>query len=217
MLYTTHTERMERFREAGLYLVTGASMSEGRTTPQIVQAALEGGCRLIQMREKGLAVRQLVDLGRQLRAMTAAADALLIVNDRLDIAMAVDADGVHLGQDDVPVNLARRIAPEMIIGASSHDEAEAAEAQARGASYVNIGPVFSTKTKQWDEPFLGIARVRDISKVLDVPFTVMGGIKQGHIADLRAAGARTVAVVTAVTAAADPAAAVVELLDALRS
>jgi thiamine-phosphate pyrophosphorylase len=216
MRYTTHEARMHEFCRAGLYVVTGEELSAGRTTEEVVQAALEGGCRLIQMREKGRTVRELLALGRKLRAMTAAASAILIINDRVDIALAVDADGVHLGQDDLPINLARRIAPELIIGSSSHDEAEAAEAQALGASYVNIGPIFKTATKVWNEPYLGVERMREIASVLDVPFTVMGGIKHDHIPGLREAGARTIALVTAVTAADDPKQATAELLATIR-
>jgi thiamine-phosphate pyrophosphorylase len=212
-----HDARMVRFREAGLYLVTGESLSAGRTTLDVVDAALAGGVKLIQLREKGLSALALTRLAREVRARTRAAGALLIVNDRLDIALAVDADGVHLGQDDLPVSEARRLAPGLIIGASSHNETEAREAEAAGASYVNIGPLFATQTKDWSGEFLGLEGLRRIAPVLKVPFTVMGGIKAHHIPGLRTAGARTLAVVTAVTAAPDPAQAARELLAALRS
>lgn len=212
-----HEERMRRFREAGLYLVTSGALSAGRSTLEIVTAALRGGVRLVQLREKALPVRELTRLALQVRDLTREAGALLIINDRLDVALAAGADGVHLGQDDLPVKLTRQIVPDLILGASSHSIQEARDAEAAGASYVNIGPIFSTRTKQWDAEFLGIQGLERIAPVLSVPFTVMGGIKEAHIPDLCRAGARTIAVVTAVTAADDPEQAARRLLAALRT
>lgn len=199
-----HEERMQRFLEAGLYLVTSQSVSSGRDTAEIVRAALAGGVRLIQLREKDLSARQLVKLAREIRRLTAKAEALLIINDRFDVALAVGADGVHLGQDDLPVAEARRMSPDLIVGSSSHSVKEAFKAQEHGASYVNIGPLFPTKTKNWSGGFLGVEGLREISRAISIPFTVMGGIKQRHIPELLSAGARTIAVVSAITAAKDP-------------
>lgn len=199
-----HTERMRRFQQAGLYLVTSQPLSAGRTTLEIVGAALAGGVTLIQLREKEMPLRAFVDLAREVRGVTAAAGALLIINDRLDVALAVGADGVHLGQDDLPIPAARRVAPDLIIGASTHSVDEARRAQTEGASYINIGPIFPTGTKVWDGAFLGLAGLRQVAAVATIPFTVMGGIKRDHIPALVAAGARTIALVTAVTQAEDP-------------
>jgi thiamine-phosphate pyrophosphorylase len=210
-----HAERLRRFRAAGLYLVTSQSLSAGRETPAIVRAALAAGVRLVQLREKDLSARALADLARAVRALTAEAGALLVINDRIDVALAVGADGVHLGGDDLPVADARRLAPDLIVGGSSHSLEEALALEAAGASYVNIGPLFPTQTKRWTSAYLGIEGLRAIAPRLSVPFTVMGGIKAAHIPALRAAGAHTVAVVTAVTAAPDPEAAARALLNAL--
>ena len=199
--------RMEIMDAAGLYVVTSASLSAGRTTTEVVTAALEGGARLFQLREKQMPLRELLELGHALRELTRQYDALLLVNDRVDIALAIEADGVHLGLDDLPIETARRLAPELIIGSSSHTVAEARIAQQAGASYVNIGPIYPTRTKQWDEAYLGLDGLAEIAAQVHIPFTVMGGIKEHHIPGLCAAGARTLAVVTAVTAAEDPAAA----------
>ncbi len=207
--------RMAALDAAGLYVVTSESLSAGRSTRDVVAAALDGGGRLFQLREKEMALRPLLALGRELRELTARYDALLLLNDRVDVALAVGADGVHLGQDDMPIAEARRLAPDLIIGSSSHDVAEAREAQQAGASYVNIGPVYPTQTKQWDEAYLGVEGVREIAAEIQIPFTVMGGIKESHIPTLCAAGARTLAVVTAVTAAEDPAAAAGRLRQAI--
>lgn len=209
---TLHQRRMEKFGRAGLYVVTSQAMSRGRPTIEIVRQALSGGARLIQLREKDLPLPDLIRLAHKIRAMTKRAGALLIINDRLDVALAVKADGVHLGQDDLPVAEARKIAPDLIIGASSHNPKEALATQKAGASYVNIGPIFPTKTKKWTKGFLGIRKMKAISARLNIPFTVMGGIKAEHVPDLIKAGARTIAVVTAITAAPDPRQATKELL-----
>lgn len=208
---------MGLFSRAGLYVVTSQSLSRGRTTLEIASASLRAGVRLFQLREKELPTREFVKLAKVIRAMTQDAGALLIINDRLDVALASGADGVHLGLDDLPVVEARRIAPDLIIGASCHSVEEALASERMGASYVNIGPIFPTGTKAWDRAFLGIDAVRIIGPCLRVPFTVMGGIKKEHIASLIQAGARTIAVVTAVTTADDPEAAARELLNEIRS
>ncbi len=212
-----HERRMRCFRDAGLYLVTSAEHSAGRTTENIATSALRAGLRLVQLREKNIRDRELFETARRLRMLTMRHDALLIINDRVDIALAVQADGVHLGQDDFPLAEARRLAPEMIIGVSSHNAAEAATAQREGASYVNIGPLFPTSTKEWSDDFLGIEGLRKIAPAVDIPFTVMGGIKLKHVPELLAAGARTIAVVSAVTAAPDPGTAVGEFLGLIKT
>jgi len=208
---------MARFRQAGLYLVTSSIVSGGRSSSRIVAWALEGGTRLIQLREKDLADRAFCDLAHEVRGLTAQADALLIINDRLDIALAVGADGVHLGQKDFPVDQARQIAPDLIIGTSTHSVEEAHQAQALGASYINIGPLFPTRTKEWSEEFLGMQGLAAISSAVSIPFSVMGGIKQEHLPALIAAGAQTIAVVTAVTEAPFPKQAVQHLLRIIQS
>lgn len=207
---------MARFERAGLYLVTSQALSAGRPTLDIVQAAVDAGVTLVQLREKDMVLRDYVVLAQQVRALTARAGALLIVNDRVDVALAVGADGVHLGQDDFPVPQARRLGPELIIGASTHNVEEALRAQNEGASYINIGPIYPTGTKRWAGEFLGIEGLRRVAAAARVPFTVMGGIKDSHIPGLVRHGVRTMAVVTAITAARDPAAAARGLLASIR-
>ncbi len=212
-----HSDRIARFQNAGLYFVTSQPLSTGRTTPEIVKAALAGGVKLVQLREKEMPLRDYVELARTVRMLTAAAGALLIINDRVDVAMAVGADGVHLGQEDFPIPEARRLAPDLIIGASTHSVEEAMIAQKEGASYINIGPIYPTGTKVWEGEFLGLDGLKTISKVTRVPFSVMGGIKQSHIPGLVDAGARIIALVTAITAAPDPESAARELLKTIRA
>ncbi len=166
---------------------------------------------------KGSLREEFFTAGRKISRATAAAGVLLIINDRVDVALAVGADGVHLGQEDFPVPAARKIAPELLIGASSHDLEEALRAQEEGADYVNIGPIFPTGTKEGIEHFLGPEAITEISPKLDIPFSVMGGIKESNIGAVLAAGARKVAVVTAITQAPDIAEAVRSLRARIRS
>ena len=145
------------------------------------------------------------------REITARAGVLLIINDHLDVALGVEADGVHLGQEDLPVPVARRLALELLIGVSTHSLKQALQAQKDGADYVNIGPIFPTDTKEGVEGSLGPEAITKISPRLDVDFTVMGGINELNMDEVLAKGARRVAMVTAITRAADIAAKVQSL------
>ena len=206
-----HAERMAVFEAADLYVVITGAFCAGRSPLDVLDACLAAGVRLVQMREKDGSDLARHELGRAFRARTRDAGALMIVDDRVDLALALDADGVHLGQSDLPIAAARRIAPELVIGASSHDPAEAVAAQDAGASYVNIGPVYATQTKDVPTGVVGLNMIDAIRPLLRVPFTCMGGIKAGNIGPVLARGARHCAVVTAVTAAPDPRAAAAEL------
>ncbi len=208
-----HDRNMLKFQDAGIYLVTSESLSNGRSTPYIVEAALKAGIKLVQLREKDFSARKLILAAEKLRDMTRQFDALLIINDRVDVALAVEADGVHLGQDDFPVEKARALAPDLIIGASTHNYREAREAEKKGASYVNIGPIYPTNTKSWAGDYLGTKGLKHIAPELSIPFTVMGGIKAENIAGLREVGAKIFAVITAITGADNPESAAENLLE----
>jgi thiamine-phosphate pyrophosphorylase len=191
-------------------VITGA-FCNGRNPVDVLEDVLSAGVKLIQFREKDMTGTQLYELGSAFRERTAEADALLIVNDRIDIALAIEADGVHLGQSDLPVDVAKDIAPDLIIGASTHNLQEALGAQAAGADYVNIGPIFATQTKSVPTGVVGPEMLDVILPHLTVPFSCMGGIKAHNIAEVVEKGARHPAVVTAVTAADDIQAAAAEL------
>jgi thiamine-phosphate pyrophosphorylase len=210
-----HAERMARFEKADLYVVITEAYCAGRDPLEVLDACLAAGVRLVQLREKDLGDGALFERAVAFRARTAEAGALLIVDDRVDIALAAGADGVHLGLADLPIDAARRIAPDLIIGASTHDLQEALAAQAAGASYVNIGPIFDTQTKNVPTGTVGPAMITEIRPQLRIPFTCMGGIKAHNVDEVLAQGARRVAVVTAVTAAPDVEAAARELRDAI--
>jgi len=211
----TLEERLRKLEKVDLYFVTSEPLSAGRTSIEVLDAALSGGVRMVQLREKEKSKRELFELACVFRARTKEAGCLLIINDHLDVALATGADGVHLGQSDLPIDAARRIAPELILGASSHNLSQALAAQDAGASYVNIGPVFPTQTKPEHKTFLGPEAMGRIGGELRVPYSCMGGINEENIEQVVGAGAQIVAVVTAVSKAPDPAAAVRRLREIL--
>jgi thiamine-phosphate pyrophosphorylase len=199
----THAERMARFAEADLYVVITEAFCGGRPALDVLDAVLDAGVRLVQFREKDLDSDELFRRAAEFRERTAARNCLLIVDDRVDIALAVGADGVHLGQSDLSIRAARAIAPDLILGASTHTLDEALAAQDAGASYVNIGPIFSTQTKNVSGGAIGPESIDVIRPHLHIPWTTMGGIKSHNIGRVLERGARHVAVVTAVTEASD--------------
>jgi thiamine-phosphate pyrophosphorylase len=204
-------QRLKAFDQIDLYPVTDQGLSLGRTDLEVLEGLIVGGARIVQLREKHLAKKEFYHLARIFREKTAKAGMLLIINDHLDIALACGADGVHLGQDDLPTAAAKELAPELIIGVSTHNLGEAVEAQEQGADYVNIGPIFATQTKELSMKPLGPEAIKNIAPKLKIPFTVMGGINQNNIGQVLQSGARKIAVVTAVTKAGDIGPAVQEL------
>ena len=200
-------QRLAAFEQADLYVVITESFCAGRTRFGGVGSGSgrRGGNRATPGKGPG-GPRACMSWRVEFRRRTEAAGALLIIDDRVDIALAAGADGVHLGQTDLPVAAARRIAPDLIIGASSHSLEEALAAQEAGASYVNIGPIFPTATKP-QAVALGVEAISRIAPYLRIPWSTMGGINQGNIAQVVAQGARHPAVMSAVTAAPDVSAA----------
>jgi thiamine-phosphate pyrophosphorylase len=203
-------------QQVDIYPVTCERLSEGRTNLEVLEAVIQGGSKIIQLREKDYLKRDLYNLALKFREITARAGILLIINDHVDIAVAVEADGVHLGQEDLPVQVARKLVPELLIGASTHSLEQALQAEKNGADYINIGPIFSTKTKEGVGGSLGPAAISEISPQIKVPFTVMGGINEENIDQVLAQGARRVAMVSAITRAADIAKKVRFLKDKIR-
>ena len=199
-------QRAERFRNTGLDLVIGHEFTNGRSVLDVLAAAADGGVRTVQLREKNLSGRELTLLAEKFRRKCDELGVLMLMNDHVDIALAVGADGVHLGQDDMPLEAARRIAPELILGRSTHSVEQALEAQAQGADYVNLGPVFPTRTKNTPVQPLGLEIIRNAAPKLSIPFSVMGGVKEHNIPQLYDAGARIFAMVTELTQADDVAA-----------
>jgi thiamine-phosphate pyrophosphorylase len=190
------------------YLVTQAPLSAGRTTPEVVSAAIDGGVDAVQVREKGRGAREQLRVARELREPTREAGIPLIVNDRVDVAAAADADGVHLGDDDLPVRDAREmLGSEAVVGRSVSTVAGARDAERAGADYLGVGAVYATGSKDDmddDERDVGLDPVRAIDDAVEVPFVGIGGITPDNAADVVAAGAEGVAVISAITGAEDP-------------
>lgn len=195
-----------------LYVVTGDYWSKGRSLVEVVSQAVAGGADIIQLREKELATRDLIEAGKLLREITRKAGVLFIVNDRVDVALAVDADGVHIGQDDMPLkNVRRLLGFQKIIGVSTHSVAEARLAEQEGADYLGIGPISATGSKRDAQAPKGIQLIRDIRKAVRIPCIAIGGITHDNVEEVVRAGADGAAVITAVVAADDMQAAAMEM------
>lgn len=195
-----------------LYLVTDRSLSKGRSTAEIVAAAVAGGVSCIQLREKSCGTREFLNEALALQPLLESRNIPLIINDRLDIALAIEADGVHLGQSDMPIGMARKIAGDsLIIGISAESVDDALRAEQEGADYIGISPVFSTPTKTDIAPPLGLEGVRQIRALVDIPLVGIGGINLDNAESVLAAGADGIAVVSAIVSAADPAGAAKKL------
>ena len=208
--FHTHAERIAQLQ--GLYVVTDSKMQPDRSAGNIVWNALMGGAKIVQLREKQLPLPQVTELAQKLSRTAEEHGALFIVNDRVDVALASEADGVHLGPDDMhPEDARRLLGPEKLIGVSTGtlDEARAA---APYASYFGVGAIFGTQTKLDAGAPVGVERIREIKAAFPhIPVVAIGGIHAGNIADVARAGADAAAVVSAVVAAPDMAAATREL------
>ncbi|HEY7745663.1 MAG TPA: thiamine phosphate synthase [Desulfuromonadales bacterium] len=200
-----------------LYLITDRKqLPPGRDLVDTVAAALAGGVRAVQLREKDLAAAELFPLARELRELTARYGARLLINDRLDVALAVGADGVHLGGHSLPVAATRKIlGPDKLIGVSTHRPEEVATARQEGADFVTFGPVFFTSSKAAYGDPVGLDRLREACTT-SLPVFALGGVTCERLAVLRAAGARGVGLISAILAAPDPATAAAALLTGLR-
>lgn len=186
-----------------IYPVSCEPLANGRSDIQWLDGVLSGGARMVQLRDKHSDDLTFYHKAQVFRKKTREAGALFIVNNRVDIALLVNADGVHLGNTDLPAQEVRKLAPELIIGVSCNSPDQAATAKERGASYFNIGPLYKTETKKKLTQLLGPEAIGAFSSLCDLPFTVMGGIKLKHIPELAARGVRRIAVVTALTQAED--------------
>ncbi len=201
-------------RIAGVYVVTDRFIKPERSHVDIAKAAVAGGACAVQLRDKEATTRQLLEWARAIRDITLRTETLFIVNDRIDIALAADADGVHVGDDDMPVPVARRLlGASKIVGRSVANEDEALKAVAEGADYVSIGSVFATSTKPDAGEPVGVDMVRRVRQVLppDYPLVAIGGITFQNAIAVFEAGADAVAVIAAVVCADDPVEAVKQL------
>jgi thiamine-phosphate pyrophosphorylase len=201
----------------GLYIVTDENVGKQRSHAEIAERAIAGGADTIQLRDKSCSSRELIRIAKTLREITRRSSTLFIVNDRLDVAIACGADGVHLGQGDMRCDVARQLAPPgFIIGVSVNNVNEAAGAERDGADYVALSPVFSTGSKPDAGPGHGLLLLREIRQHISVPVIAIGGIHRGNISEVIRAGADGAAVISAVVGAPDIAAAARDLKKLIR-
>jgi thiamine-phosphate pyrophosphorylase len=181
--------------EARLYFVTGI------VPERVLAAALEGGVEIVQLREKHASEEELLRAGRSFRRLTREAGALLVVNDSPELALRCEADGVHVGQDDLPVPQVRELVGDLIVGLSTHSPAQIAAAE--GVDYIGVGPVYATPTKEGRAP-VGLELVREAATSAAVPWFAIGGIDESNVDAVVAAGAERIAVVRSIRDAVDP-------------
>jgi len=190
--------------EGGLYGLTAEKFSLGRRNADVVRTMLDGGIRIIQYREKTKKMGLKYEECLQLRAMTRKAGAAFIVNDDIDLALLTGADGVHVGQEDLPVEAVRALVGEgMAVGLSTHSPEQARAAVSRGADYIGVGPIFATRTKEDVCAPVGFEYLDFVARNIDLPFVAIGGIKEHNIKEVANHGARCMALVTEITAAED--------------
>ena len=200
-----------------LYVILDPEVTTGRDVRRLLDAVLAGGCRLVQLRDKRRPLSELYPLAMELRGRCRDAGALFIVNDRADLALAVDADGVHVGQDDLPAAAARSLLPRRtLLGVSTHDPAQARQALADEADYVAVGSMFPTGSKTGFQ-LVGPELVRTLRPSIPVPLVAIGGITLDNLEEVVAAGADAVAVISAVCASPDPEAVTREFLQRLKT
>ncbi len=201
-------QKITVFKENKIYFVTNEKLSLGRSDYSVIKEVIEAGVNVIQLRDKHASKKVLLQKALKIKQLIEKQKkpVIFIINDHLDIALASEADGVHLGQDDLPLLAAKKIIKKaqqkIIVGISTHNLPEALKAQKEGADYINIGPLFPTTTKENNYPPIclsGFSSLENIIKKIKIPFSVMGGIKQKHLADLFTIGVKTVAMITEIT------------------
>ncbi len=196
-----------------VYLITDRRQAPGEDIMKAVAGALDGGIRAVQLREKDLPGKQLYRLADRMRELTARYGARLLINDRADVALAVGADGVHLGGSSMPPSVARRIlGEEALVGCSTHSEAELREAEDQGADFATFGPVYPTPSKASYGPPVGVAALAGACSRTNIPVFALGGVKAGNSGEAIGAGAFGIALISGVVAATEPRGAATDVL-----
>jgi thiamine-phosphate pyrophosphorylase len=186
-----------------LYCFSPGVFLKDRDPVELIAAQIRGGADVIQLREETLSKRARLELGRELRKVTEREGVLFIVNDDVDLALILNADGVHLGQDDIPIRFARPLMKEKIIGVSTHSLEQAEEAVQQGADYIGVGPVFETETKPDREPLIGLELVARMKDSCPIPYVAIGGIRKDNIGLLPGVGCHRAAVISDILLAPD--------------
>ncbi len=194
---------MKSLKDVRLYCFSPGNFLKARDLMEVVAAQIKGGADVIQLREKEMSKRDRLEIGLRLRKLTRREGVLFIVNDDVDLALILDADGVHLGQDDIPIQLARPLVKEKIIGVSTHSLEQVNEAVQSGADYIGVGPVFETKTKVDREKLIGLDLLSKIKDNCPIPFIAVGGIGKNNIRLLTDIGCHRAAVISDIMLAPD--------------
>ena len=186
-----------------LYAILDPEQLANRSPEHALRAMLQAGVEILQLRAKTMVPREFLHLACMARELTRARGCRLIINDRVDIALACDADGVHLGQDDLPLHAARRLLPGRLIGISTHDTLQAKEAEQGGADYIGFGPMFGTTTKATGYSARGTAMLREVRAAVAIPVVAIGGINENNVSQVREAGADSAAIISDILGADD--------------
>jgi thiamine-phosphate pyrophosphorylase len=185
-----------RLEPSPLYAILDPEQTKGRATETVLRELLEGGIKVIQLRAKAMIPVDFLRLACATRTLTRSYACRLIVNDRVDIALACEADGVHLGQEDLPLHAARKLMGDRIIGISTHSTEQAKEAQDGGADYIGFGPMFGTTTKETGYSARGLVMLRQVREAVRIPIVAIGGITEGNVNEVWRAGADSAAIIS---------------------
>jgi thiamine-phosphate pyrophosphorylase len=192
-----------RLQPPPVYAILDPEQTKGRATETVLRELLEGGIKLLQLRAKVMPAADLLQLARVTRRLTRSYDCSLIVNDCVDIALACEADGVHLGQEDLPLHAARKSMGDKMIGVSTHDVGQAKEAEEGGADYIGFGPMFGTTTKATGYTARGLEMLRRVRAAVKIPIVAIGGITEANVAEVWRAGADSAAIISDLLGADD--------------
>ena len=203
---------LRRLQPPPLHAILDPEQTKGRATETVLHELLEGGIKLIQLRAKAMTPVDFLRLACTTRTLTRSYSCRLIVNDRVDIALACEADGVHLGQEDLPLHAARKLMGDRIIGISTHSTEQAKEAEDGGADYIGFGPMFGTTTKATGYSARGPAMLRQVREAVSIPIVAIGGIAEANVAEVWQAGADSAAIISDLLSADDIAAKVKRIL-----
>lgn len=202
----THNEKMQVFHQNLIYVITAEKLSHKRTNRQVVEEALQAGVKVVQYREKEKTAKKRYEECQILRQLTQKYDALFLIDDFVDLALLVDADGVHLGQDDLPVEKVRAIlGQDKVIGLSTHNKEQIRKAKKLATQhiidYIGIGPIYATNTKENPAPITGLDLLNFAKENIHIPFVAIGGIKETNIKDVKKSGAKHIALVSEIVGA----------------
>jgi thiamine-phosphate pyrophosphorylase len=191
------------FHDAKLYCFTPGRFLKNMDPVEVVAAQIRGGADIIQLREKERGKKARLELGLMIRELTREEGVLFIVNDDVDLAIILDADGVHLGQDDIPIRYARPLMKDRLIGISTHNLQQAKAAISSGADYIGVGPVFDTTTKPDREQTVGLELLFKVKDICPIPYVAIGGIRIDNVGDVAAAGCQRIAVISDIMSSHD--------------